>query len=61
MCIPPDNGNCLIFSKMKILKEKLKLKELSMGMSAIINQQLKMSYVCRTGSKIFAKELLNLF
>ena len=54
MCIPPFIENTsLFFSKMKILSERVNLKELSMGMSNDYLDAIKNSatYV-RVGSKI---------
>ena len=57
MCIPPiDKNPEKYFGEMKILKDKLKLKELSMGMSDDYLEAIKYSatYV-RIGSSIFGK------
>ena len=53
MCIPPFIENTSLFSKMKILSERVNLKELSMGMSNDYLDAIKNSatYV-RVGSKI---------
>jgi len=54
MCLPPNNNTSVYFSKIKDLNDKLKLLELSMGMS---NDYLKAceykSTFLRIGSKIF--------
>ena len=57
MCLPPnDNNSFVYFSQMKQLAQKLKLKEISMGMSsdylAAVNYQ---STYLRIGSKIFGE------
>ena len=57
MCLPPnDNKSQIYFSKMKELVKKLKLKDISMGMSndylEAINYQ---STYLRIGSKIFGE------
>ncbi len=55
MCLPPNNDKSSIyFSKMQILSEKVKLKEISMGMSSdYINAVEYRSTFLRIGSKIF--------
>ncbi len=55
MCLPPNNDKSSIyFSKMQILSEKVKLKEISMGMSNdYINAVEYRSTFLRIGSKIF--------
>ena len=55
MCIPPFNEDSLIyFKEMKILTEKLNLKELSMGMSSdYLKAANSGSTFIRIGSKIF--------
>ena len=57
MCIPPENQNVRpFFKKMKELKEQLKLKELSMGMSSDYLEAIEFgSSFIRVGSKIFGK------
>ena len=54
MCLPPSNNTSIYFSKSKDLNDRLKLLELSMGMS---NDYLKAceykSTFLRIGSKIF--------
>ena len=41
MCLPPENQNSdIYFSKMKNLNDKIKLNELSMGMSHDYLEQL---------------------
>ena len=59
MCIPPDNGKfAQYFQKMKILKEKFKLKELSMGMSGDYKSAIENGATfVRIGSKIFGKRI----
>ena len=57
MCIPPVNEDANIsFKKMKNLKNKLNLKELSMGMSSDYSDALvhDASYI-RVGSSIFGE------
>ena len=57
MCIPPvDQDSEKYFSEMQKLKIKLKLKELSMGMSADYLKAIKFSSsFVRIGSKIFGE------
>ena len=57
MCIPPQSGDVNIyFNKMKILNKNLKLKHLSMGMSADYQEAIKFnSTYLRIGSNIFGK------
>ena len=59
MCIPPENQNVRpFFKKMKELKEQLKLKELSMGMSSDYLEAIEFgSSFIRVGSKIFGKRV----
>ena len=59
MCIPPENQNVIpFFKKMKKLKEQLKLKELSMGMSSDFLEAIEFgSSFIRVGSKIFGKRV----
>ena len=55
MCLPPNDSNVsLHFSKMKVLINKINLKELSMGMSNDYLDAIKFeSTYLRIGSKIF--------
>ena len=55
MCLPPNDKNVsLYFSKMKILSNKVELKELSMGMSNDYLDAIKFeSTYLRIGTKIF--------
>ncbi len=55
MCLPPNNENSSIyFSKMQNLSEKIKLKEISMGMSSDYIDAIEyQSTFLRIGSKIF--------
>ena len=55
MCLPPNDGNHLkYFKKMKELKLKFNLKELSMGMSNDYLDAIdQSSSFVRIGSKIF--------
>tara|TARA_X000000368_G_C23019202_1_gene707179 strand:- start:86 stop:736 length:651 start_codon:yes stop_codon:yes gene_type:complete len=56
MCIPPQNNVEIYFSEMQKLNKLLKLKELSMGMSADYLQARKYgSSFVRIGSKIFGE------
>ncbi len=57
MCIPPNDDNQKkYFSLMNDLKNELKLKELSMGMSSDYNEALRFnSTFIRIGSKIFGE------
>ena len=57
MCIPPiDHDPEEYFSEMKYLNEKLKLSELSMGMSADYLKAIEYSSTfLRIGSNIFGK------
>ena len=57
MCIPPQSGDVNIyFNKMKILNKNLKLKHLSMGMSADYLDAIEHGATfVRIGSKIFGK------
>ena len=57
MCIPPvDKDSDKYFSEMQKLKIKLKLKELSMGMSSDYLKAIKFSSsFVRIGSKIFGE------
>ena len=59
MCIPPENQDVRpFFKKMKELKEQLKLKELSMGMSSDYLEAIEFgSSFIRVGSKIFGKRV----
>ena len=55
MCIPPfDQDSLKYFKEMKILTEKLNLKELSMGMSSdyLVAAEHQSTYL-RIGSSIF--------
>ena len=57
MCLPPnDNKSSIYFSQMKELVSKLKLKEISMGMSNdyLEATNYKTTYL-RIGSKIFGE------
>ena len=57
MCIPPINQDArLYFEKMKNLKRKLNIKDLSMGMSSdyLEATEYEASYI-RIGSNIFGK------
>ena len=57
MCIPPINQDArLYFEKMKNLKRKLNIKDLSMGMSSDYLEAIEYeaSYI-RIGSNIFGK------
>ena len=59
MCIPPANTNPKIFfTEMNILKDKMNLKELSMGMSGdyLEATESKATFV-RIGSKVFGKRI----
>ena len=59
MCIPPANINPKIFfTEMNILKDKMNLKELSMGMSGdyLEATESKATFV-RIGSKVFGKRI----
>ena len=58
MCIPPDNGKfAQYFQKMKILKEKFKLKD-HMGMSGDYKSAIENGATfVRIGSKIFGKRI----
>ena len=55
MCLPPNNENSSIyFSKMQNLSQKIKLKEISMGMSSDYIDAIEyQSTFLRIGSKIF--------
>ena len=57
MCIPPFNEDSeKYFSKMEILNKKIKLKELSMGMSSDYENAIKYSSTyLRIGSNIFGE------
>ena len=56
MCIPPHENSSIYFSKMRYLQEKIKLPELSMGMSSDYLDACKYnSTFLRIGSKIFGK------
>ena len=57
MCLPPnDNKSQVYFSKMKELVRKLKLKDISMGMSNDYIDAIKSGATfVRIGSKIFGK------
>ena len=59
MCIPPQNKPVKIyFEKMKILKNSLKIKELSMGMSSDYLEAIEYgSTFVRVGSKIFGERI----
>ena len=57
MCLPPINqNNNSYFAEMKILKDKINLDDLSMGMSNDYLEAIKYgSTYVRIGSKIFGK------
>ena len=57
MCIPPnDNNSKVYFKKMRVLANRLNLKELSMGMSSDYLEAIKEgSSFVRVGSKIFGE------
>ena len=57
MCLPPnDNKSQIYFSKMKELVRKLKLKDISMGMSNDYLEAISyQSTYLRIGSKIFGE------
>ena len=59
MCLPPVNMEVRpFFKKMKELKDQLKLKELSMGMSSDYLEAIEFgSSFIRVGSKIFGKRV----
>ena len=57
MCIPPNDKKCLnYFEEMRVIAEKFKTKEISMGMSGDYMEALKCGATfLRIGSKIFGE------